>query len=257
MNHLCAAIRFLTILPLPGKCGTAEHDLPDSIWFFPIVGLLAGGAAAALIVVFLAIFPPMSCTVCVVLALIVISGGLHMDGLADTADGFLSSRPRERVLEIMKDSHIGVMGVIAIVAVLLLKVTAIASIEPANAWFTILLIPLAGRCMIVLMICILPYARPEGGLGSAFSKSRSAWPALWALAVLATVGWLVAGWAGLAAGGAAVAVTLLFALWCYRKIGGATGDTYGAACELAELAVVLTMAAIQHISKIFGSGGLT
>jgi len=241
VKSLLATVRFLTILPTPGKCATTAEDFAGALWWFPVAGLGIGAAAAGLAWALWQVLPPLPAAVLLVLAMTAVSGALHMDGLADTADGFLSSRPKERILEIMKDSHIGAMGVIAIVAALLLKVAALSQfVEAEKIWPVVLLMPLAGRCMMVPAIVLMPYARPEGGLGALFGGARSPWPAVWALLVLGGVGWLVAEMAGLVCLGAVLLVTLLFSLWSRRKIGGATGDTFGATCELCEIAVALT-----------------
>ncbi len=249
MRALLATIRFLTILPTPGKCATTAEDFAGALWWFPVVGLGIGAAAAGLSWALWQVLPPLPAAVLLVLAMTAVSGALHMDGLADTADGFLSSRPKERILEIMKDSHIGAMGVIAIVGVLLLKVAALSPfVEWDKVWRVALLMPLAGRCVMVLAIVAMPYARPEGGLGALFGGSRSPWPAVWALLVLGGTGWLLASMAGLACLAVVLLVTLLFSLWSLRKIGGATGDTFGATCELCEVAVALTALAMLGCS---------
>jgi len=245
MKPFLAALQFLTILPFPVSIKTEERDLTRSVPFFPVVGLLIGAGAAALDYGLLPLFPPLVCSVLVVVALLSASGGLHIDGLADTADGFFSSRPRERILEIMKDSRSGPMAVAGVVCVLSLKIAALASVA-APRWPAILLMALAGRCALVIQMVILPYAKAEGGLGTVFKKGCSWWHVLWAVAVLGVAGWLACDWAGLAAGGSAVLVTLLFSAWCYRKIGGLTGDTLGAACELAEIVPALALVAWTH-----------
>ncbi|HQJ31558.1 MAG TPA: adenosylcobinamide-GDP ribazoletransferase, partial [Syntrophales bacterium] len=117
MKALLAAFQFLTTIPLPGGKGTGEGDIAGSLPFFPVVGLLIGMAAAAGDFVFSLLFPPGVAAVLTVLLLVLITGGLHLDGLADTADGIFSVRNRERMLEIMRDSRIGTMGVLAVVFV--------------------------------------------------------------------------------------------------------------------------------------------
>ncbi|MCC6580472.1 MAG: adenosylcobinamide-GDP ribazoletransferase [Phycisphaeraceae bacterium] len=242
MRRLLAAFRFLTVLPIPGSWGTAETDLAGSVPFFPVVGLALGGIAFALAwgAQQLAL-PPLLVSAALTVAMLSFSGGLHMDGLSDTADGFLSSRPRERILEIMKDSHVGAMGVIAIVCVLLVKFAAMASLPPTRVAFAAMLMPLAGRCMIVAQMALLPYARP-GGLGSVFYQRRHRLAAAWACVVLGAAGMMTLKIPGLATAGVCLLVTLAFSLKCRRKIGGATGDTFGATCELAETAVAVTLA---------------
>jgi len=243
MKRFLAALRFLTVFPIPGPWGHAQEDLAGSVPCFPLVGLLLGGLAGALALGLSRVLSPLLASVVVVIALLAVSGGLHMDGLSDTADGFFSARRRERMLEIMRDSHIGAMGVMAIVCVLLLKVATLDSIPQRTVWRAVVLMPLAGRCALVVSMAVLPYARPEGGLATVFYTRRPRLTALWAALLLTGTGVLLLGIAGLVAAGASVAVVLLFAAYTFRKIGGATGDTLGAACEIAEIVPALALAA--------------
>jgi adenosylcobinamide-GDP ribazoletransferase len=253
VKHLFASIRLLTIVPLPGGGDCTAEDLARTTVWFPIVGAMVGGVVAAAAFGLWAVIPPGLAAVVVVVALMGASGGFHMDGLSDTADGFLSSRPRERILDIMKDSHIGAMGVMAIVSVILLKVAALGSLDRATVWPTVLLMALAGRCMMVLSMRILPPASPGAGLGSLFCEKCSSLSVLWALAALFAAAWYLLEWNGVIAAGVAVVVTLIFAAQCYRKIRGATGDTLGATCELAEAAVAVSMAAALFITQPTGA----
>jgi adenosylcobinamide-GDP ribazoletransferase len=242
MKRLLAAWRFLTVVPIPGNWGTAEEDLAQSVAWFPLVGLLLGVAAAAISYALALVAPPLVVAAAMVIVLLSFSGGLHLDGLADTADGFFSSRSRERILEIMKDSHTGAMGVMAIVCVLLLKFAALASLPAARLWPAVLLMPLAGRAALVIHMALLPYARPSG-LGAIFYRRNTRGAALWAAGVLAVVaGGLLGAW-GLAIWAACVAVVLVLSAYVHRKIGGATGDTLGAVCEVVEIvpALMLTL----------------
>lgn len=240
MKSFVAALRFLTILPIPGSCGTAEDELACSVGWFPLVGLLLGGTAAGAAFLLSMAAPPLVSAVVLVVLLMSFSGCLHLDGLADTADGFLSSRSRERILEIMKDSHVGAMGVIAIVGTLMLKFAALASAEGCELWAISLMMPLAGRCAIVVEMALLPNARPDGML-SVFARGRPRWSALAGVGLLLLVCCLASGWRGVVAWGASIGLALLFSAYVYRKIGGATGDTLGAACEIVEAAPALVL----------------
>lgn len=244
-GHLAAAFRFLTILPLPGRLGTTEEELAGSVGSFPLIGLLLGLICAAGAWVLWLVLPSLPAAACLTLLLLALSGGLHLDGLADTADGFFSARPdRTQILAIMRDSRIGAMGVIALIVLLLVKTTALSTLDRPGVMAASLLLPLAGRSAIVLMMGLLPYARPEGGLGGLFYTNRSRIAAIWALLVTALVTLLVSGMAGLVVLGVTMAGIWLFAGYCRRKIGGATGDTLGAACELSELFMALGFAAV-------------
>jgi adenosylcobinamide-GDP ribazoletransferase len=250
MRRFLAAVRFLTILPVPGGAGTAAEDLAGSVPFFPVVGLLLGVVAGVVAGVLGLLVSPMLAGAGVVVLLAAFSGGLHMDGLSDSADGMLSSRPRERILEIMKDSHVGAMGVMAIVCVLMVKFAALASVGGGNLWAAAAFVPLAGRCAILVHMAILPYARPEGlgkifcpSAGSGSNRRRAVGSAIWGAALLAGLGWLMFGWQGLVLAAICVAVAVVMAGYFYSKIGGCTGDTFGAVCELVELAAAVVVSA--------------
>jgi len=233
LTRFLAAIRFLTVLPLPGERGAAGPDLAGSVPFFPVVGMLLGAVAAASSWAVSLAAPPLLAGAAVVILLVAFSGGMHMDGLSDTADGFLSAQPREKVLEIMRDSRAGPMGVTAVACVLLVKFASVASLPGFRFPQAVFLMPLAGRCALVVHMALLPYLR-QNGIGTIFQGNCPRLSAVWAAAVMALAGWAALGLAGLAAAGMCLAASLAFACWCHRRIGGATGDTCGAACEIVE-----------------------
>ena len=241
MKSLIAALQFLTVCPGVARVACGEREIGRSTPWFPLVGLLIGTVVALLDRSLGGIFPPLLASALCVVALTAASGGLHADGLADTADGFLSARPRERMLEIMRDSRTGAMGVLGIVCVVLLKTAALAAVPGPLRTPALLLMPLAGRCSMVLQMGLIPYAR-SGGLCSVFVQNLRRSDVHLALAVWMLAGGLLGGAFGLYAAGASVAATALFARWCRSKIGGFTGDTLGAGCEVAELVCALVAA---------------
>jgi adenosylcobinamide-GDP ribazoletransferase len=247
-GRFAAAFRFLTIIPLPGRLGTTEEELAGATPFFPLVGLLLGAVALAIVWLLQMLFPPFVTAVLATLVLLAFSGGLHLDGLADTADGFFSSRPKEKILVIMRDSATGAMGVIALVVLLLLKITALASLS-TSLLPAVFLMPLAGRTAILLMMALLPYARSRGGLATLFYSRRSKIVGVWSLVFFAAISMLTTGVLGLATVFGVILLVLLFSWFCRTKIDGATGDTLGASCEMAETVVALVFAA--------AAGGLT
>jgi adenosylcobinamide-GDP ribazoletransferase len=246
MKRFLAALQFLTIIPLPEGFNPGERVLGGSLPFFPVVGLLIGGAVALADYGLGLLFPVPAASVFAVILLIAVSGALHIDGLADTADGFFSARPREQIIVIMKDSRSGPMGVVAIVCVVVLKIALIASVTGPWRWWVLLLTPLAGRCALLVQFALLPYVRPEKGLAGIFHRNRSRGHALWALTFLLIVGYLTGCLPGLIAGGCAFLAALLLAAYSFRRIGGLTGDTLGAACELTELCPPLVATAMLH-----------
>lgn len=238
-----AALRFLTIVPIQWN---AEHDgdnFKQSLIFFPVIGLLIGTVGYVLTLFSLWIFPQPVVACIVICYLAFISGCLHLDGLSDSGDGLLSSRPRDRSMEIMKDSRVGAMGVIVTVVVLLAKFSALISIDVQQLPITVFFMPLIGRVAILCTMAALPYARKEGGLGALFysqSVKRLAIVslflplALMVLLVRAKIFTVLA---------CVMIVFYLFNRGCKSKIGGATGDTLGANCELTEMAVAIAFSA--------------
>jgi len=168
-----------------------------------------------------------------------LTGGIHLDGLADTADGLFSRRPRERKLEIMRDSRIGAMGAAALWAVLALKSAALAAVPPPVIVPYVVFAAASGRWAMVWAITFFPYARAEGA-GSIFHGER-----LLPAAAAASLFWAAAGLWLLRLPGALIilpAVVLLNHMLCIflkSRLGGLTGDTYGALCQVMEVWVLL------------------
>ena len=241
-----SALRFLTILPIPESwCGdeTSFHKSPD---WYPLVGLLIGLMMAVLDLFLCWLLPMPVASVLLLLAMITISGALHLDGLADSADAFFSSRGREQMLEIMKDSSAGPMGVTAIVLVLLLKLMLLIALPLIWRWQVVLLMPLAGRSVLPVISSWFPYARSNGT--AAFTHSQfSGARLLIALVVLLIPSFILLGWLA----GLVITVVVCFCSWLLgrysqRKIGGFTGDTLGATCELVELLPALGVVILAH-----------
>ena len=242
MKSLFAALGFLTVMPLPTRWHGSESDLGSSPAWFPLVGIMIGGTVALFDFGLGLFLPTTVVSAFSVLAMLAASGGLHMDGLADTADGFFSSRGRERMLEIMRDSRSGPMGVMAICSLLLLKTVTLAAVPAPQRISTLVLMPLAGRTALTVSLSALPYARPTGGLAGVFRTDGI--QALLAAAVLMAAGWLLQSYAGLVAAMASLAVTQMMAGYSKQKIGGFTGDTLGATCEVTELIPALVAVAM-------------
>ena len=246
MRSFLAATKFLTSLPLPWAWSGGEQALSRGVPWFPLVGLAAGGLLGAVCLGLEHVLPPLPLAAVLVALMAWVSGGLHLDGLSDTADGLLSSQPRERALEIMKDSHVGAMGVIAIVMVVLIKFALLATVSDELRWRAVILAVFVGRCTFPVTMTLLRYARPEGGLATVFAASLQPPPRRWAtlawgVALAPGIGFLVAGWPGLVAGAASIGAALLFAAYSRYRLGGYTGDTLGAGCELVELVSLLTV----------------
>lgn len=237
LNRFLAALQFLTILPV--KRNIDPKDTGRSLVWFPAVGLVIGGCSA---VVFklakLCGLSPLVSAMAGVLALCLLSGFLHIDGVADTADGFFSSRPREKILDIMRDSRLGTMGAAALFFILGLKWAALCSMPQGMAVRALILAPIAGRTAQVITLAYLPYARKSGGLASVFIPNRS-FSTLVVVSLFTIVAAFVAGGVkGLVAIGVSCLAGACFNLWCMAKIDGMTGDTIGAISEIVETVII-------------------
>lgn len=234
-----SALSFLTIVRVPHRWCGDKTALSRSLDWYAVVGLFIGAVMALLDHALCALLPgTLLPSALVVIALIAVSGGLHIDGVADSADAFMSSRDRDTMLTIMKDSRIGAMGALTIGGLLLIKFAALASLPDDARWPVILLTPLAGRVALVLPLVSLPYARPGGlaTLSHQQAEPRHAWLSGSLLAVTALM--LLHG-PGLIIAALVLLLTLLFGRYCRGKIGGFTGDTLGATRELAELVTLV------------------
>lgn len=240
LRSFSTALRFLTVFPFFSLGGDDTDYFGAARHYFTLVGLAVGCFAAVCALIVNSVASPFVSAVVVALILSSVSGFLHMDGLADTADGFLSSRNRERCLEIMKDSRIGVMGAIILCAVVLLKSAAIFSLAEQDVAGGLICAAVAGRTAMVMEMYFLAYARPEGGLGLLFKTTEKAYtaPLLSILLLLFMVIFLLPGKL-LVIACAFLLVFVVFSAWCRNKIGGFTGDTLGCLCELMETGILL------------------
>lgn len=237
------ALRFLTRIPAPYQFEPQPEDWGRAMLFFPLVGALIGVA----LVVFHGMLNGTTRLLEAALLLAVwvfLTGGLHLDGLADTADAWVGGHgDRERSLEIMKDPHNGSAAIWAVVLVLLVKFAALGALLLAGdtAWKGLLLAPLLGRTALLALFLTTPYARPNG-LGAHYAEHLSRPAARWMLlAVVAAVLPLTGAMGFLALLATLAGVWLLRRVFISR-IGGTTGDTAGAACELVETAVLVVLA---------------
>jgi adenosylcobinamide-GDP ribazoletransferase len=233
------ALQLLTRLPVPSSSRPPRpEELGLSVLFFPVVGLLVGALLAGLHTALWLVDPGVLAAL-VLAAWVLLTGGLHLDGLADTADAWIGGQgDRDRTLAIMKDSRSGPLAIVAIVLVLLAKFAALQALLAGDARATLLLAPVLGRTVIVLLLITTPYVRPDG-LGAPYANylPRLSCGLLMLLIAAVTVA-LLGGLGGALLGGLGVG---FFGLryWLLARLGGATGDTLGAACELAETVALL------------------
>lgn len=244
MKKFFSAVSFLTVFPAPDKYELEPGDLSESVYHFMLVGGAIGGALALIDGTLLSFLPAWVSAAILVILMSAVSGGLHMDGLADSADALLSGVEKERALEIMKDSACGPMGALVILSVFTLKVVSIASILADARWIALLAAPLAGRCAMVAALSVMPYIRKSDGLGTAFDPGQNPAGAKWAALVLLGVCLLTFGFAGFWVAAGAAGAAVLFMIYCNKKLDGMTGDTYGALCEITEAASLVIASAV-------------
>lgn len=245
--RLFAAVAFLTRVPLPKRFAFGAADVGRATLFFPLVGALIGALQIIVFYTFQSAaqqsdLRTVLAAILIVVAGVFITGALHLDGLADMADGFGGGRDKESVLRIMRDSLIGSYGATALILILLLKVTAIAVlIDEASAIRFLLLAPVIARWTSVPVGKFMPYARKEGGLGQSITDFVGWKELLGATFIALFFAFLILDWKQTIAVFFVVGLlTALNALWAYRKIGGVTGDTMGANTEICETAILLT-----------------
>jgi adenosylcobinamide-GDP ribazoletransferase len=246
---LTLAGRFLTRWPFPAPADATLEDMARSSVFFPVIGLLLGVALAAAALALQAL--PLDGVGLVVPAVLLLglwvwsTGALHLDGLADCADAWVGGLgSRERTLEIMKDPHIGAMGVVVLVLALLGKLAALAALLAAGAGAMLLVLPLLARASALWLLLVTPPARAGGlgaaaaaGLPRAWARVAAALGGLGALALLA----MLSVPAAMAAAGAALLTFWFWRASLLHRLGGHTGDGIGAMIELTELAALLAI----------------
>lgn len=240
LRPLWHAVQFLTRIPIPVRGTASEQDIGRSLLFYPLVGLVLGGLLAAVWTLTENISLLLRAAL-LLAAWVLLTGALHLDGLADSADAWLGGfGDRARTLAIMKDPYSGPAAVTVLIVVLIVKFAALDSLLHDGRWIALIAAPLLGRAVVPLLFLTTPYVRP-GGLGDALARHqpRSAAMAVLtvtALAMVATLGWwsvkiLVVD----------LALFLVLRRIMLRRIGGTTGDTAGALVELTELATLLAM----------------
>jgi adenosylcobinamide-GDP ribazoletransferase len=245
MRGFLIALQFLTILPIKIKSEIKEKDFGKSLLYFPIVGILIG-LALSLTAFLFGFLSNLIAGIFVLIISLIITGGIHLDGFADTCDGFYQSKPKEKILEIMRDSRVGVMGVIGIVCLLLLKFILIVSIPREILWKSLIMMAVFARWGQVLACYTSDYAREEGkakyfieyaGKREFLAGSFLTMALFLLLMELEGVILLILSFLPI----------FLFINYVKRRIGGMTGDTIGATSEIAEI-VVLFFTVIHLVS---------
>ena len=255
MNSFLIGLQFLTRIFVVKQSVWTEKSFGESVKFFPAVGAVLGIISAVVVAAINFFGLPLLTSALGFASLIILTGGIHCDGLMDSADGLFSGREREKILEIMKDSRAGSFGVVSLVLVAALEVSTLAELakfSTAQLCAAIFSAPIIARLMMVVTIGGFPYAR-SSGMGKAFADFTTRRTIIFAagetiLLLLPLIFFdekffLCAAAASLVA----LIVTWKFASFATEKIGGVTGDVYGAVTTLSEMFVLITFLLVGKI----------
>lgn len=256
-KELVAAIRFLSILPIPGATQLFRTDASEADGrifsgsvYFSLVGLLLAVLLWLVALIFGSIVSGLVVAALLVVALIILTGGLHLDGLMDCCDGLFGGRSREEKLEIMRDSRVGSFGVLGGVSILLLKFALLASLDTHQLPLALLMILPLARWNMVLAMYAYPGAR-SGGLGMAFRQTVTRNRVIYASILTLVITLIIAVLAGHIILGLILFVCGALLTWIIGEyvtsaLGGLTGDSYGALTEISEV-VLLLLFVLLHV----------
>lgn len=239
MRRFIIALQFLTIIPLDKDLKVTEEDLGKSMLYFPLVGLFIGGCLVFSSQVLSSILPLRVVDGLLITLLVLFTGSIHLDALADTIDGIASGKDKTDRLRIMKDGKVGAMGVVGIIIVLMLKYLALNSLSQTLKCQSLLLMPMMGRWSQVMVAYFSDYAGLKRGLGFPFTTHvnsgififTAVMSVLFAYSLLLLKGLLIAGIIGLSC--------FLYSRFFRHTLGGVTGDILGAISEIVEAAVLI------------------
>jgi len=240
-----AGLRFLTIIPLPFRREAGAEEIGQSVVYFPLVGLLLGFILIGLDQLLGLVLPIFLVNALLIIAMVILTGALHLDGFIDTCDGVMVRSSAEERLRVMADSRVGSFGIIGACCLLLLKYAALASVPESLRIPALILMPVLSRWAMVYAIFAFPYVK-EVGVGQIF-KQQANWQRLATATVMALlISLVLSGLSGLALMAALWFIVLGVASYLHLKLKGLTGDTYGAINELAE---VLSLILLPLLAK--------
>jgi len=249
---LLAAFQFLTIIPIPGRRQANAEEVGASLGYFPLVGLFLGAILAGIDWSLSFILPSSIVNAVIIIALLLLTGALHVDGFIDTCDALFGRRTPQERWQIMSDSRVGGFGVVGAFCLLLLVYVSLGGVSEAYKMVALILMPALSRWSMVYAIFAFPYAKPTG-LGKTF-KEQASWGKLavaTSLVLASTLGLLITRdlvlvFAGLALIFMVWLVTAVLGLFLQRKFAGLTGDSYGAINEVTQVFVLLLFCLISR-----------
>jgi len=231
-----AAVQFLTVIPL--RRDVTPKELGYSLLYFPIVGLGIGAALFGLDRLFVLFLPAALGSALLIVALVLLTGANHLDGFIDSCDGIVAGRSPQERLTIMRDSRVGGFGVVGVLCLLLVKYISLLFLPGAWRMTALLLMPTLGRWAMVYAITAYPSARREG-LGQAYKGYANWWGLVIATLITIAVSVVLLELLGLALLAAIWLILVIMAAFLKKRLGGLTGDTYGAINEVIEVCALI------------------
>lgn len=240
------SVQFMTRIPIRKQLKVTEKDFGAMTMFFPVSALLIGVIASAVYFAFAWLRLPWAGAVAAVLAATFATGGLHIDGLADTADAFGAGKSEERTLHILKDSRLGTYGVLAIIFDIILKIVLIGSVQNISVLLILLALPAAGKIPMAVCAAAGRYPR-EAGTGKSMIENTKAVESIVCVAACQAILFFCIGASSFLLLPILIAAGLIIKAFSTRRIGGVTGDILGAANETGEMLYLLFAAVLGAI----------
>ena len=240
MNSFLIALQFITTLPIKAKLNYSEKDIASSMLYYPLVGSIIGFILVVSNILLSKFIPEPIVNILLLIIWITLSGGIHLDGLADSFDGLFGGKNKKRILEIMKDSSIGVYGVLALVLIILLKYVLLFELPIQDKNSILIIVPTLSRLAMVLAVYNFPYARKEG-FGKAYKLYLKSKHVLFAFLWTIIISITLLFWQSIFLIIIAILSTFLISKYITNKIDGLTGDNYGAINEIIEIVSLLIL----------------
>ncbi len=257
MKNFIIALQFLTRFTISSKkFEVSTEDLANSSMCFPIIGMVIGSFLVLINFVLGLFLPSLVVDSFIIVSLIFITRGLHLDGFADTIDGFTAGKTKKEILEVMSDSRVGAMGVIGIFCLLVIKFFLIHEMPIQVKNIALILMPVLGRWAMIMAVASSDYAKDNNGLGKPFADYVGIKEFVFATIITVLIGWGLFSWGPLHYKGIILILMVYLAnLYLIRfvkgKVDGVTGDILGAICEIIEVLVLLLIMIIIGIEGKF------
>jgi adenosylcobinamide-GDP ribazoletransferase len=239
MSRFIISLQFLTIIPFSKNTNVNEEDLGKSMLYFPLAGLFIGICLVGVNLSLSLLLPKSVVDGLIITFLVVMTGSMHLDALADTIDGIASGKERKEKLRIMKDPTVGAMGVVAIILVLMLKYLALTAIPDMLKNQALLVMPVMGRWAQVIVSYFSSYAGLKRGLGVPFTTHVSLFILVAASIMAVLIAFCLFLVKGAVIAGSILLFSFFYSLFFKRLLGGVTGDVLGAGNEIIEAAVLI------------------